>query len=369
MKVALITDFLLKRRGAERVFENICGLFPTADIFTILHDPAQVPLPGRTVKTTFIQHLPRVHRYFRKLYPIYPTAIETFDLAGYDLVISNSSMWAHGVIVHPGTYHVCYCQTPFRYAWSHFSTLFAADKKRCFFQALYRAVTLNYIRTWDYIAAQKVDVYIANSVNIQNRIRKYYGRESTVIYPGIALDEYQVSEHHHNFYLIVSAILPYKRIEIAVDAFIQLGYNLKIIGDGPSLSSLMAKVRDNSNIELLGWISDDIIVKEYYSKCKAVIIPGEEDFCLVGIEAQAAGKPVIAFKSGGSLETIVDHSTGIFFDKQTAASLKDAVIELEKTPFQSDRIRLHAENFHLKTFEQRFISFLSDKFRDFSHST
>lgn len=352
MRVALATDLLLTRRGAERTFEVMCDAFPRADIYSLIHDPQAIPLNGRSVTTSFIQDIPRAASFYRRLYPLYPIVIELFDFRDYDLVISSSAMWAHGILTHPDTCHICYCHTPFRYIWSHYHEFIHHSFGRSWVQALLRAVLLNRIRTWDYNAAQRVGYYIANSEHVQKRIKSYYGRDSMVVHPPVDISRFTATPEHSDFYLIVSALLPYKRIDIAVNAFMRLGYELKVIGTGPEMSRLKKMSARSSNVEFLGWLSD-AEVAEYYQECRAVIICGEEDFCIVSVEAQAAGKPVIAYRSGGTLATVIDSVTGCFFESQTSEGLERAIIDFESRAFSYKKIRRNAEAFREEIFRRR----------------
>lgn len=353
MRIALVNDFLLTRRGAERTFETLYEMFPSADIFTLLHNPNQINFGDKKIITSFIQKMPFVLQYYRYLYYLYPSAIETLDLHGYDIVISNSAMWAHGVITHPGTYHVAYCHTPYRYGWYLYPEIIKAIPERKFLKIIGRSAIFNYLRTWDYSASQKADCCVANSKNIQTKIKKYYHRKSQVIYPPVDIDSFPLSSQKGEYYLVISELVSYKRVDISIDAFIKSGKQLIIIGRGPEYKQLREKSRHHKNIKMLGWVTDEKKL-ELISQCKCVIVSAEEDFGIVSVEAQACGKPVIAFNAGGSQETVIEGKTGIFFDEQKSESLLEAVIEFEDMEFDSLQIKNEARRFDKKIFVENW---------------
>jgi glycosyltransferase involved in cell wall biosynthesis len=301
MKVAIVHDWLTGMRGGEKCLEVFCELFPEATIFTLLHNKGSVSkiIESMDIKTSFIQHLPKAPTKYRSYLPLFPKAIESFDLSGYELILSSSHCVAKGIRKPKDSLHVCYCYTPMRYAWMFYDEYFGnlSIMKRMLIKPL-----LGRLRRWDLKTNEGVDFFIAISDNIKDRISNCYSRDSYVIYPPVDIDRFSLSNESEDFYLIVSALVPYKRVDLAVDAFNQNGKRLLIIGTGNSQESLKKKAKNN--IEFLGWSSDDEIAG-YYKRCKALIFPGEEDFGIVPVEAQACGKPVIAYAKGGALETVV----------------------------------------------------------------
>ena len=308
-RIALVHDFLLDLRGAERTFLEICDLFPQADVYTAVYDEdgTEGRFARRNVHASFLNRLRPTSRTFRTLLPLYPVAIESFDLSRYDLVISSSSAWAHGVICDNGTAHVCYCHNPFRYAWN--------DRERTLSDSspltrpLLRQLFSRW-RQWDWIAAQRVDRYMANSRATQRRIASYFGRPSTVVYPPVDTGRFQpspVGDH----YLVLSELMAHKRIETAVRAFTRLGRRLVVVGDGPDARRLQRLA--GPTIEFTGRVSD-AQASELLSTCRALIVPAVEEFGIAAVEAQAAGRPVLALHAGGLCETVVEGVTGAFWD-------------------------------------------------------
>jgi glycosyltransferase involved in cell wall biosynthesis len=298
MRAAIIHYWLLNMRGGEKVLEALCRLLPDADIFTLFYDPEKVSptIRSHRITSSFLQPLRRHHR---SLLPLMPMALENFDLRGYDLIVSSESGPAKGVIVPSGARHVCYCHTPMRYLWD----LYPAYRHEWTGSRIKRALMTpltNYLRLWDYASAARVDEFIANSENVRRRIEKTYRRESRVIFPPVAVETFY-SKPAEDYYLIVSELVAYKRIDAAVRVFSQSGRKLKIAGDGPEVATLKRIAR--SNIEFCGRVSDDDL-RELYARCRAFLMPGEEDFGITAVEALASGKPVIALARGGALETV-----------------------------------------------------------------
>lgn len=321
-------------RGGERCLEAACELYPNADIFTLVHFPGLVSEKIETHKiiTSYIQKLPGDIENFRRYLPLFPHAIQQLDLSGYDFVLSFSHCVAKGVKVPKDIPHVCYCYTPMRYAWhmrNEYIRNFRNPKKWI------ARVLLNCLKNWDKRSSSRVTHFIASSRNVQNRIKQAYNRDSVVIYPPVDCDRFTLSNDDDGYYLIVSALVPYKRIDIAVKAFGTANQKLIIVGNGPELTQLKKIATDN-----ICFIdnADDNDVVEYMKKCRVLLFPGEEDFGIVPLEAQACGKPVIAFGKGGALETVVGINqttsigldpTGLFFYEQTPQGLKDAVLTFE----------------------------------------
>src|SRR3990172_2447787 len=325
MKVAIIHDWLTGMRGGEKCLEVFCEIFPDADLYTLIHIPGSVSrvIENRNIKTSFIQKMLGAIKHYRFYLPLFPLAIESFNLKGYDLIISSSHCVAKGIIPPQSVVNICYIYTPMRYVWDLYEDYFNKERTGWFFRKAIR-IFAHYLRMWDFTSSGRVDYFAAISNHVVKRIKKYYRRNAEVIYPPVDCDKFSLSEKAEDFYLIVSAFAPYKRIDIAIEAFNRLGLGLKIIGEGQDEKNLMRIARQN--IEFLGW-QDDNTLKEYYSKCKALIFPGEEDFGIVPVEAMASGRPVIAYGKGGAVETVIplnawtrgdnqkseEKPTGIFF--------------------------------------------------------
>jgi len=359
MKVAIIHDWLTGMRGGEKCLEVFCELFPQAHIYTLLYVPGSVsPAIERIpIHTTFIQRLCRPITY-RYLLPLYPTAIEQIDLRGYDLILSSSHCVAKGIVPPPDALHLCYCHTPMRYVWDQYAVYFPAERMRWPKRWIVPLVA-NYLRTWDVAASHRVDHFVANSTHVAGRIRKYYGRNADVIHPPVDCDRFHMREDKDNFYLMVTALAPYKRVDLAVEAFNRLGSPLVIIGSGQEEGVL--RRRAAGNIRFLGWQPDDVVA-EHYARCRAFIFPGEEDFGITPVEAQAAGRPVVAFGRGGVVETVIPLNdlesktpTGVFFQEPTAEALAEAVrtFEAREDAFDSQAIRQNALRFDRSRFKQQ----------------
>lgn len=365
MKVALIHDWLPFMGGAERVLCNLLELYPKAPIYTTICNKNKLndALQNANIITSYLDKKKEIKNH-RRLFPFMPTAIESFDLNEYDIVISSSSCIAKGVITNPRTMHVCYCHSPMRYAWE-FSYDYAgkmAGKKGLIKKIL--NYFLSFIRIWDNVSSDRVDYFIANSENVANRIWKHYKRESTVIHPPVRCNLFNISDIDEDYFLVVSRLQEYKRIDLVVQAFNELGLPLVVIGSGPEEKKLkdMAK----GNIKFLGRQSDEVI-KDYYSKCRAFIFPGEEDFGITPLEAMASGRPVIAYGKGGALETVIDGVTGIYFKSQTVEDLKGAIKKFEKANFNKLEIRKHAELFDEEIFKEKITNFVNEKYKEFKN--
>ncbi|MDI6785015.1 MAG: glycosyltransferase, partial [bacterium] len=356
MKVALVHDWLTGQRGGENVLEVFCELYPDADLFTLLYlkDSVSPIIEKRRIKTSFIQHLPFAHKKYRHYLPLFPLAIEQFDLRDYDLVISTSHCVAKGAISSPQACHICYCHTPMRYIWDLYRDYFPNGKNKRIRNLMISPV-VHYLRLWDQVSSNRVDYFIANSKNIADKIRKYYRRDATVIYPPVDTTFFSPAQTHAavDYYLIVSAFVPYKKIKLAIRAFNQTGKRLKIAGNGPEYNQLK-QLANPSNIEFLGWVFGQPL-RELYLGCRALLMPGPEDFGITPLEAMSCGKPVIAYKKGGVLESVVENITGIFFDESTPEAIITAVNRFEQISLSSDQIRQHALTFD----KQQFISQIS----------
>ncbi|MBL7053190.1 MAG: glycosyltransferase [Candidatus Portnoybacteria bacterium] len=358
MKVALVHDYLNQYGGAERVLEAFTQIFPKAPIFTLLYDEKKTgyAFKGKEIHTSFMQKVPLVKSHHRPFLMLMPLAVEQFDLSEYDLVLSDSHAYAKGIITPADTLHICYCHTPIRYAWddSHkyieeFGYSNLIKKIIPFF--------MNYIRVWDEQASQRVDKFIANSDFVAKRIEKYYRRESQVIHPPVKASFFYIAPKPDKYFLMVGRFLPYKRFDLAINAFNELGWPLKIIGDGPERKKLQAKSKPN--IEFVGLVPDNKL-KDYYAHCKAFIFPQEEDFGITAVEAMASGRPVIAYKSGGALEIIKPGITGLFFKKQTAKDLIRVLKKFNSNSFDPNIIRDRAMKFDQERFKKNIKNFINE---------
>jgi glycosyltransferase involved in cell wall biosynthesis len=320
-RVALIHDFLLDVRGAERVFLALCDQFPQADLFTAVYDEEGTEgwFAHRDVNTSFLQRLRPTARTFRPLLPLYPYAMEALDLSGYDLVISSSSAWAHGVLVDPEAVHVCYCHNPFRYAWN------AREQTMRNHNAVTRAalgVILKRWRMWDFIAAQRVDTYVANSETTRRRINRYFARDAAVLHPPVDTSRFRPAGAPGDAYVVLSELMPHKRIELAVRAFDRLGEKLIVVGNGPDARRLRRMA--GPTVSFTGRVSDGEAAS-LLSSARALVVTATEEFGIAAVEAQAAGRPVIALREGGARETVLEGLTGAFFEEPTVDALADAV--------------------------------------------
>lgn len=369
MRVALIHDWLLGMRGGEKVLQAIARLFPDAELFTLLADPRSLStsLRARKIHTSWLQRLPGIRKYYRALLPYMPAAMESFDLSGFDLIISSSHCVAKGVKVPHSARHLCYCHSPMRYAWV---------LKDLYLQkvpALFRSwadTQLNALREWDRNTSQRVHQFIANGKTVQQRIREAYGRESIIIHPPVDTHFYQTdpARKREDYYLVVSALAPNKRIDLAIAACLRLKKRLIVIGTGQEHKRLLLQA-DPEYVQFLGWGSDEII-RQHYQSCKALLFPGEEDFGIVPLEANACGTAVIAYGHGGATETIrplgdAEHATGIWFMDATADSLCAAIELFEKIGhlIQPDDCRsnalLYSSDRFAEAMQQTVTSFLA----------
>jgi glycosyltransferase involved in cell wall biosynthesis len=345
VRVALVHDWLTGMRGGEKVLEGLCELYPDADLFTLFHQPGSVsPLIERhRIQTSWLQHLPFTSRHYRRYLPLFPSAVERFDLRGYDFVISSSHCVAKSVIPATHARHLCYCHSPMRYAWDQFDAYFGAD--RVGYAAsrwLYRP-TMTRLARWDAATAGRVHRFVANSRHVAGRIARYYNRTASVVYPPVDTTFYcpaAVSSESH--FLIVSALVPYKRIDLAIEGCRRAGARLRIVGDGPERHRLERQA--GPDVTFLGSLPDEA-VRDEYRRAMALLLPGEEDFGIAPVEVQACGRPVVAFARGGALETVVDGETGVLFNELTTESLHSALDRVSRLRVDSARLRAHADLF------------------------
>jgi glycosyltransferase involved in cell wall biosynthesis len=357
LKVALIHDWLTGMRGGEKVLAEIVKIFPQASLFTLLHIPgsATEDIERLEIHESFISRLPFAKSRYRNYLPLFPAAVESFDLRDYSLIISSSHCVAKGALPSAGAKHLCYIHTPMRYAYDMFHEYFPSETtgwmKRFI---IYKEMAK--LRTWDQASNNRVDAFAANSGFVAQRVKRYYGREAQIVHPPVDTEFYQPGDGgKSDFHLIVSALEPYKRIDIAIEAFKKSGRLLKIIGDGSQYKHL--KKSAGRNIAFEGKIPDSD-VREMYRKARGFIFPGVEDFGITLVEAQACGTPVIAFRAGGALETVIEDKTGIFFQEQTPEALDNAIDKADKMTFNEKEMRRNSLKFSKDAFRKNFISFL-----------
>jgi glycosyltransferase involved in cell wall biosynthesis len=349
MKVALVHDWLTGMRGGERVLEVICERFPKAELFTLVHVPGSVApvIENRPIHTSFVQRFPLVRKYYRACLPLFPKAVEGFRFDGFDLVLSVSHCCVKSVIAPKGVPHVCYCLTPMRYAWDQFDAYFGPDRLGSIGSALMRPVMARMAR-WDRDTAGRPDRYVAISHYVAGRIGRYYNREATVVYPPVDTAFFTPSSvSPEPFALIVSALVPYKKIDVAIEACRLARIPLKIVGNGPDREALERQA--GGSAEFLGRLTDSDI-RDLYRRAGAVLLPGEEDFGIVPLEAQACGRPVVALARGGAVETVVEGETGTLVEEPTAAAFGDAIARTLHRRFDTSVIRRHAERFGRERF-------------------
>lgn len=360
MKTALVHDWLNQMGGAENVLETMVEMFPGSPVYTSMYAPDLMPAGYRSwdIRTSYMQRLPGVATHHQAYLPFYPKAFERFDFSGYDLVLSNKSGFCHGVITPPETVHICYCLTPTRFLWMYD----AYRQREGLGKATNRALqpVLTRLRRWDRSAADRVDHFIAISSEIQTRIKRYYQHDSVVIYPPVDVERFTPSDRQPgDYYLAGGRLIPYKRVDLAVQAFNLLGLPLVIYGDGRDRESLQAMA--GPNVTFLGRVPAERLI-DLYQHCRAFVFPGLEDFGIAPLEAQAAGRPVIAFGGGGALDTIIDGETGVLFDEQTVESLVDAVNRFEAVQFSPAACRRNGERFSLDRFRRELMNFIEAKF-------
>ena len=355
MRIAVVHDYFTQLGGAEKVAEELYNMLPGADLFATVALPEMMPgtLRDVPIRTSWMQRLPKLNKLYRLYFPLYPFAVSSLDLSSYDLVVSSSSGYVKGVRANLNAIHVCYCHTPMRWVWA-FDSYSSRERFGGGVRAVLRAL-IRGLRRWDEGAARQPDHFVANSQAVANRIKRAYDRYSEVIVPPIAIDRFELSTEQDDYYVVLSRLVPYKRIDLAVAAFTQLGRRLIVIGTGPALDKLQAGA--GPTVEFVGRVSDRE-VERLVSRCRALIFPGDEDFGMAPVEVAAAGRPTIAFRAGGAIETVVEDVTGLFFDEQTTESLVDAVTRFEQKEWSPHVIRKHAEGFSREVFRARFAKFL-----------
>ena len=355
MRVALVHDWLTGLRGGEKVLEVLCELYPEATLFTLVYieGTTSPTIESLSIRTAFTQKLPGVKRLYRWYLPLHPWAIESLDLSEFDLVVSSSHCVAKGVVPREGALHISYCHTPMRYVWDRFEDYFGSGLKA---KLVYGPVAKR-LRAWDRTSARRVDHFIANSTYVSERIQNYYDRAAdTIIPPPVDTRLFAPSaDDPEDYYLVVSALVPYKRIDIAVDAFRGRSETLVIVGSGPSAERLKAGAPPN--VHFRGWVSDEEL-QSLYQRCRACLLPGVEDFGIVPLEAQASGSPVVAYGKGGVLDTVRDGETGVLFHEQTAEALSHAIDKVSSLRLNKNLLRDWALGFSRETFQKRMKEFI-----------
>jgi glycosyltransferase involved in cell wall biosynthesis len=376
-RIAIVHYWFVAHRGGERVVEQIAAMFPQADLFSLIVDPAALPesLRHRSIKTSFLQNLPRSNRHHRHLLPLYPFALEQFDLSGYDLVVSSESGPAKGVLTSAGTCHVCYCHSPMRYLWDFYHQYRNSSTMGRLARPVFTLAT-HYLRMWDAASANRVDYFIANSQNVASRIRKHYRRNATVIYPPVNVSAGYLANKTEDYYLTAGQLVDYKRVDLAIAACNRLGRRLHVVGGGEQYARLRKLA--GPTIHFCGPLSDQELCAQY-AHCRALLFPGEEDFGMVPVEALSFGRPVIAFGRGGTTETVKgldaesasndlpENSTGVFFREQTVDSLAQAIRAFEQLEhrFCPAFIQQQAQRFSTEQFRRDFGSFIALKWQEF----
>jgi len=354
-KIAIIHDWLTHMGGAENCLQVFLELLPQADLFTSVYDPSKIKLDlnNRSIHTTFIQNLPFSKKIYRNYLPLMPLAFEELNLQNYDFILSSSDACAKGIIPNPRAAHICYCYTPMRYVWDMYYEYMSDGH----FARKLVSLFSNYLRTWDAASACRVDKFYAISQFVASRINKYYRREAEVVYPPVDCDYFVPQSKDEEYFLIVSRLVPYKKIDLAVRAFNKLKLPLVVIGEGREEAKL--KKMAGPNIKFMGYQSREVI-KDRFARCRAFIFPGIEDFGITVLEAQAAGRPVIAFAGGGALETVIEGKTGLFFDEQTPESLVLKVEEFAKMSFDKKSLRQNALKYDRQIFKNKIRSILDE---------
>ncbi|HIP35874.1 MAG TPA: glycosyltransferase family 4 protein [Crocinitomix sp.] len=366
MKKALVHDWFSVYAGAEKCVESFTNIWDDFEIYSLIDflsdEDREIILKGKNVKTSFIQSLPFSKKKYRNYLPFFPMAIEQHDLSKYDVILSSSHAVAKGVLTHSNQLHISYVHTPIRYAWDLYHQYLRESGLDTGLKGKLAKYFLHKIRMWDISTINRVDHYIANSNYIARRIKKIYGKESTVIYPPVDVEKFKLHEEKEDFYLTASRMVPYKKIDLIVEAFSKTDKKLIVIGTGPDMEKIKSFAKNN--VEFLGFASDKVLLA-YMQKAKAFVFAAEEDFGIVPVEAQACGTPVICLGKGGTKETVIDKVTGIHFEEQTVTSLLNAIDRFEDLEFNSKKIREHALKFSKERFEKKIEEFVNEKYEIF----
>ena len=370
MKTAIVHEWLVNYAGSEKVIESFINIWPDSDIYTLVdfldEDQRKIILKGKHPKTSFIQHLPYAEKQHRKYLPLFPRAIESFNLSNYELIISSSHSVAKGVKTKKNQLHISYCHTPMRYAWDEADYYLSEANLTKGLKGKIAKLVLNYLRRWDLRSAKNVNYFIANSKHIAKKIRRIYDRDADVIYPPVDVDRFSLVTEKENFYLTVSRLVPYKRIDLIVDAFAKmLDKKLVVIGSGPEINKIKSKA--TPNVDVLGYQNFELL-KDYMQKAKAFVFAAEEDFGIIVVEAMACGTPVIAGNYGGTAESVIDGVTGILFPEQTVDSIVEAVKKFDVIAHSVNykAIRRHSEEFSREIFEKKIKNYVDEKIQTFN---
>jgi len=376
LKIALVHDWVITLGGAERCLEIFHELYPKAPLFTLVYDEKSIRQLGfdiGQVHSSFLQHFPRARKWYRKYLPLYPLAIEQFDLSSFDVILSSSHVAAKGVLTRADQLHICYCHTPVRYAWDLTHAYLKEHGLEWGLASIMTRVVLHYLRLWDLSTANRVDYFLSNSTVTSARIKRVYGRGAEVVYGPVDIDRFSSQpDKKEDYFLVVSRLVPYKKVDLIADAFSKLNLSLVIIGDGPQMA--LCRQKAGKNINFLGYQPDEVVV-EYMSRARAFVFAAEEDLGLVPIEAQAAGTPVIAYGRGGVLDTVMPvkgnsnwhEATGIFFASQTIEGIAGAVNQFLRVEdkFSRDVLQKNARRFSREKFKDRIKNFVDEKWRQF----
>jgi len=366
-KIAIVHEWLVDHWGSEKVVEQILNVYPEAFLFSLidfLPDHQRGFIKNKNVTTTFIQKLPFAKRAYRNYLPLMPYAVEQLDLSKFDLIISSSHAVAKGVLTNAEQLHICYCHSPIRYAWDLYHQYIDESGLRKGLKGFFAKVALHYLRVWDTVSANRVDFFIANSNFVARRIHRAYRRESVTIYPPVSVEKFEIKQGQSDFYLTASRFVPYKKIDLIVDAFSDMpDRKLIVIGDGPDFKKIASNLRPN--IRFLGYQEFNVL-KDHMQRAKAFVFAAVEDFGITPVEAMACGTPVIALSQGGSFETVIDNRTGVLFEDQTKEALIEAVNKFESLPkFDPLVIRKHAEKFSNERFRDEFKAFVDARYNEF----
>ena len=360
--VALIHDWLTGRRGGEKVLEVFAEIYPDAPIYTLFHFPgSQIPdIENKRIVSSFVQKLPFLKKRYRFYLPVFPMAIELFDLQEYDFLISSSHCAAKGAIPRPDALHISYVHSPMRYAWNQYSSYFSPEKLGFFSRRIIPPI-IHRLRIWDESSSHRVDHFVANANAVADRIHRYYRRIADVVHPPVDTDFFRPGEVEEDYFLIVSALVPYKKIDLAVEAFNRTDHRLKIVGQGPEYRKLKKSAKPN--VEFLGSVSDDDLL-QIYQRSRALIMPGEEDFGINSLESQACGVPVIALRRGGAKETVLHGETGFLYDDPRREGLRTALDKFKDMNFNKTTIRENAVKFSRDSFKTKISSYFQQKWAE-----
>jgi glycosyltransferase involved in cell wall biosynthesis len=373
MKTAIVHEWFVNYAGSEKCVESFTNIYPEADVYALVDflddEQRNIILKGKQAKTSFIQHLPYAKKHFRNYLPFFPKAIESFNLSKYGLIISSSHSVAKGVKTKKDQLHICYCHTPMRYAWDEADYYLSEANLSRGLKGKLAKLVLNYLRKWDLKSANNVNYFIANSNHIAKKIKRIYNRDADVIYPPVDVDNFSLVTEKEDFYLTASRLVPYKRIDLIVDAFAQmLDKKLVVIGSGPEKEKILAKA--TPNVDVIGY-QDFESLRNYMQKAKAFVFAAEEDFGIIVVEAMACGTPVIAFGKGGAAETVIDGVTGMLFPEQSVESIVSVVKKFDVISHSINyhEIRLHSKKFSRQTFENNIKNYVEEKINLFNKTS